>query len=193
MGDFMDTRKIRIILISILTLVYLALFAVFYSFSWQTAVPSFESTEIAGKKFVQLTGEVKMPGVYPFSAGDTFETVIASAGGLTDNADLSSLDLTLECTDGGKLSIPKKKTVSKTSSGKKTSSAPKVTLPLNLNTASKEDLCALSGVGDAIAARIVEYREQNGPFQSVDDLINVKGIGEKKLEDIRPDVYILSE
>ena len=58
--------------------------------------------------------------------------------------------------------------------------------PINLNTSTADDLSAnLSGIGDVIANRIIEYREQNGPFSSVDELINVKGIGEKKLSSIR--------
>lgn len=58
--------------------------------------------------------------------------------------------------------------------------------PVNINTASKEDLIALPGIGETMAERIILYREEHGPFRSVDDLLNVRGIGRKKLERIAP-------
>lgn len=61
-----------------------------------------------------------------------------------------------------------------------------VTFPVNINTASAKELDALPGIGEVLAQRIIDYRNANGPFQSVDDLIKVKGIGEKTLEKIKP-------
>ena len=62
----------------------------------------------------------------------------------------------------------------------------KVTFPVNINSASARDLDALPGIGEVLAQRIIDYRNANGPFQSVDDLIKVKGIGEKTLAKIKP-------
>ena len=61
-----------------------------------------------------------------------------------------------------------------------------VTFPVNINTASAKELDALPGIGEVLAQRIIDYRNANGPFQSVYDLIKVKGIGEKTLEKIKP-------
>ena len=61
-----------------------------------------------------------------------------------------------------------------------------ITFPVNINTASAKELDALPGIGEVLAQRIIDYRNANGPFQSVDDLIKVKGIGEKTLEKIKP-------
>lgn len=66
-----------------------------------------------------------------------------------------------------------------------TTAAPRIEFPIDLNSATMEELMALPGIGEVLALRILKYREKNGPFTSVDDLSNVSGLGQKRLEELK--------
>jgi competence protein ComEA len=129
---------------------------------------------------VSIQGAVATPGVYRLPPGSILLDAISEAGGLLPEADIQRVNQAAGLQDGQEIRIPQKVT----------SAAPAVVVPasdgrININTATAAQLDQLSGIGPALAQRIIEYREQNGPFQTVDGLLKVKGIGQALLEKIR--------
>lgn len=142
----------------------------------QETVPAKQAAEIK----VDVKGAVRTPGVYTLPAGSRVIDAIREAGGNTEQADLQSLNLAQKLPDGGLVNVPVQ--------GEPAGAAKGFAPPdgkLNLNTATVEQLDALEGIGSTRAKAIVEYREKQGPFQSVDDLQKVKGFGPKLVETIR--------
>lgn len=151
---------------------------------------------------VHITGEVKEPGIIELPSEARIAEAIEAAGGVTEGADLDEVNLAFVLSDGQKVYIPNKneKEVSgekvyitagsgnniivqdKVEEGKKQK--------VNINEAKQEDFEQLPGIGPSIAQRIVEYRDQNGKFTSIDELQEVKGIGEAKFENIKEYVTI---
>lgn len=151
---------------------------------------------------VHVAGAVKQPGVYHLPPNSRVEDAIRQAGGATANADLDGLNLAETLTDGQKIYVPRKgeappptlashaphSTMPTTPRSSK--SNPAVRFPIDLNTATAEQLEAIPGIGPVLAQRIVDYRQANGRFQSVDELLEVQGIGQKRLETMRPYVIV---
>ena len=129
---------------------------------------------------VFVNGAVNRPGVYTVDTGDRLEDVLALAGGLTDAADPAGVNLAMRVSDEAHYYIPAIGDVPPDATP-----APVATV-ININTATAEELQTLRGIGEQKAADIVHYREENGPFARVEDLLNVTGIGPKTLEDLRP-------
>lgn len=147
---------------------------------------------------VHVAGAVKKSGVYRLEANSRVADAVEQAGGATANADLDGLNLAEPLTDGQKIYVPRKGEVpsplAASSAGVSRASRPEKTatvqFPINLNTATAEQLEAIPGIGPTLAQRIVEYRQTHGKFQSVDDLLEVQGIGQKRLENMRPYVVV---
>lgn len=135
---------------------------------------------------VDVTGWVHAPGVYEFAAGERVIDAVERAGGARKGADLSVLNLAAPLTDGTQVVVPKRSAgpAAPIPGGSGTTSSGLV----NINTATEVDLETLSGIGEVLAAAIVDYRTDNGPFASVDDLEQVSGIGPATLEEIRDQV-----
>ncbi|MEW6189355.1 MAG: helix-hairpin-helix domain-containing protein [Actinomycetota bacterium] len=143
------------------------------------------------KVVVHVCGAVRVPGVYELSGSKRVTDAIQVAGGPTPDANLDALNLAAKLVDGQKIYVPKEgevkagESISPTLSGNGT-----VDGPINLNTASVEQLDQLPRIGPVLAQRIIEYRQSNGGFKSIDDLQKVEGIGPKKFEQIKDRVTV---
>ena len=146
---------------------------------------------------VEMRGEVEVPGVYELSPGARLQDAIEAASGLTEEADLSTVNLARRLRDGELVVIlahpvPGSTPIVPSPDPGDAGEADESLLKININTATTEELEALPGVGEVIAGRIVAYREQNGPFRSVDDLIHVEGISDRAIDRIRELVTTVS-
>ncbi|MEW6183997.1 MAG: ComEA family DNA-binding protein [Bacillota bacterium] len=168
--------------------------------------PAVEKSDTPPQIRVHVSGAVYRPGVYLLPQGSRVIDAVEKAGASTD-ADLDAMNLAQFLEDGRKVPVPQKiKTEGQLlpdSSNPFVAPVPRagpatvnggtgtgVVARVNINTADSAALDTLPGVGPATAQKIIEYRTANGQFASVDDLINVTGIGEKKLEQLRDYVFI---
>lgn len=135
-------------------------------------IPQNQTTSIINLKkrtiAVEIKGEVKNPGVYQLENGSTLEDLLAMVQ-LEPQADISSLNQTMLLANHDVIVIKEKSEKKK----------------ISINAASKEELMQITGVGEKTAEKIIEYRQNHGPFQKIEDLLNVNGIGEKKLEKMK--------
>jgi competence protein ComEA len=149
------------------------------------------STPAAAYAIVYISGAVRQPDVYQVPAAARVKDVVLAAGGLTEDAAIDEINLADRVTDAQHIHIRRQgETASSPPSTGDQTAGNDPSGPLNLNTASAADLDDLPGIGQSIAERIVEYRTTNGPFQSVEDLQKVKGIGPALFAKLAPLVAI---
>ena len=137
---------------------------------------------------VDVIGAVMTPGVYRLDDGSRVADAIALAGGATRKANLSAVNLAAPLLDGTQIVVPRKgeQAQAPSSAGVAGSGSPGAPGgPIHLNSATLEELETIPGVGPVTAQRILDFREQNGPFRSVDELDAVSGIGPKRMEQMR--------
>jgi competence protein ComEA len=144
---------------------------------------------------IYVIGAVQRPGVYVLPADSRVLDAIEAAGGFSEFALLDEVNVATRLTDGQKLEIPGSGEVATPafvigSSGLFETPTPVPGDPVNINTADLALLDTLPGVGPTTAQRIIDYREANGPFQIVDDLLKVPGIGPVTLDALRPLVTV---
>ena len=164
---------------------------------------------------VHISGAVNIEGIVELEAGSRIANAIEKAGGVKENADMTDINLAYPLEDGMKIHIPTKEeteanknnenmidesyvtsssggvsskedTNSTQGSSKSTTSNEKV----NINTATQEELDTLPGIGPSIASKIIDYREQNGKFNSIEEIKEVSGIGDAKYEKIKDSITI---
>jgi competence protein ComEA len=134
---------------------------------------------------VDISGCVKTPGVYETPDGTRLHEVIELAGGLKKKADIDAINQAEPVTDGQKILIPAKMESGKDDSGTASGEISASSGKININQADSMSLQEIPGVGPATADKIIQYRESNGRFQSIEDLKNVSGIGEKTFEKMK--------
>ena len=152
---------------------------------------SSENNKQISEIYVHIDGEVKNPGVYKMKIGDRVNDAIQAAGGLTENADKGRINLATKLRDEMKIHISK---IGETNSdlsneSKDDNSEGNNSKLININTASKEELCKLTGIGENKAKLIIEYREKK-KFTKIEDITKVSGIGKKTFEKIKNDITV---
>ena len=161
---------------------------------------------------VDIKGQVANPGIYSLKANSRVIDVIEKAGGLTENADTSVINLSKKISDEmviiiysheevnefGKTKEQEKQVLTECKNNEiyslennaciEIDNSTTISGKININTASKEELMTLTGIGESKANDIIKYRETNGPFKSIEDLTKVNGIGESTLANIKENI-----
>src|SRR5215217_8270564 len=152
--------------------------------------PSLEvrGADAGGALVVHVAGAVRRPGVYRLRTGSRVADAVRRAGGARRRADLSAVNLASELQDGRQVLVPLRVPGGGAATAVGAVTVPGV--PLDLNTATVEQLDELDGIGPATAQQIVEYREAHGGFGSVEELDQVPGIGETRLAALRDKVRV---
>ena len=166
--------------------------------------------------YIHIIGEVKNQGIVILNKGDRVKDAIEKAGGETELADLSKINLAFELSDGQKVRIPSKKdnkdneayVTAGSGNEKIVNEQPENTGEINntnninhinksnnlgkinINNASQTELEMLDGIGPSLAAKIIKYREKNGKYKKIDDIKNVSGIGDAKFDGIKERIEV---
>lgn len=198
-SSLIDDRKKLIKILLILFILLMAFGIKTYENNKNITIDSTEVEEADTESipmYVDISGAVKAPGVYEVNSQTRLYEVIEKAGGLTEDANIDSINRAAFVEDGQKITIPGKDNAAAdngSSSASMESSAASAASPgsklININTASKDELKQLNGVGDAIAERIIEYRSST-PFKSIEDIMSVKGIGSATFDKMKSQITI---
>jgi len=157
-----------------------------------------EKPEIVKDTVAHICGEVYNPGVYTLPSGSRVQDFLDSAGGPLEDGDMNKINLARIVEDGEQIRVPSVNEVVSVDSTPGPAGSTGNTSPgsqgsdgkININTAAIGDLDNLPGIGPVIAQRIVEYRQEKGNFKKIEDIKNVKGIGEKIFENIKDLIVI---
>jgi competence protein ComEA len=136
----------------------------------------------SSKLVVDVAGAVRLPGLHELAPGTRIADAIAAAGGATARADINAVNLAAPIADGEQIVVPARGSGAAAASSRATLSP---TAPLDLNSASLEQLDSLPGIGPATAQKILDYRQAHGSFHSIAELDAVPGIGQGRIEQLK--------
>ena len=140
---------------------------------------------------VEIKGEVDKPDIYWLKEDQIVADLIKMAGGLTDKADISNINRAEKLRNHQSIVIPSiDDTKNVANSSTTTASSSNANGLININTATESELDSLPGIGPAKAKQIIKYREENGGFNAIEDLKNIKGIGEKAFQDLQDKIIV---
>ncbi len=141
---------------------------------------STQATTVKSKCVVYITGEVENTGIYEVEEGSRLYEVIDMAGGFTSDARTDSINLARFVFDGEQIDVPSTEdNIEAIRSGK-----------VNINIADVSLLITLDGIGESRAKDIIDYREENGPYKKLEDIMNVKGIKQNMFEKIKDNITL---
>lgn len=162
-------------------------------------VKTVDKTENMNKKIsIYISGAVNSPGVVELKSNERLMEGVKLCDGLTDEADTNRINLAMKVKDEGHYIIPKEgeeialndSNENVESNNNDNNSGEGESKKININSASKEELDTLPGVGEVTAQKILDYRDENKEFKSIDEIKNVKGIGENKFNDLKDYICI---
>jgi competence protein ComEA len=143
---------------------------------------------------VDVVGAVHRPGVYRLRQDQRVQDAVDRAGGVTRGADLAAINLAAKLTDGAQIVVPRRGAAAPAGAAASGAAPGAAGVPaggpVNLNTATPEQLDALDGIGPTMARKILEYRQQHGGFGSVQELDRIPGIGPKRLAALKGKVTV---
>jgi competence protein ComEA len=184
--EYSESQKRALVTISLLAIGFACLlFATTRgsAIAQETPKPLLSLSPVKQTILVHVAGKVKKPDVYPLLQGSRVADAIKAAGGAKKGVDLSDINLARILIDGEQIYVGYVAAVDRSTPK---NSVKKYTGIININRATKAEFDSLVGIGPVIAGKIVTYRNQNGSFMAIDDLLKVSGIGAKTLERIRP-------
>lgn len=154
-----------------------------------------ETKEMGTGIFVHIDGWIQNPGVYEIKENDRVNTIIEKAGGLKEGASIKSINLAARLSDGDKIYIPNReeeKQIETTEVKRNNTGTVKITKnsKININKASISELKQITGIGESTANKIIDYRDNVGKFKKIEDIKEVKGIGDSKYESIKDKITI---
>ncbi len=157
------------------------------------AVAASESVQPIEQIVIHIVGEVNRPGVFTMDKGSRLYEAVELAGGFTEAANQEGINLAQELLDGSQYIIPSESgelIINKNDGEQAVGYASENDGKVNINTADKQELQTLPGVGEVLAERIVAYRTEHGKFKNISELLNVDGIGEGKFQSIKDKVFV---